>query len=280
MTETDSVVQAETSRAERWEEWTAWPLLLLAIGFLALSTVVLADNGIDASTQNWATVGLFAIWALFLLDFAVRLFLTRDRWRYVRLNSFEVVTLVIPFLRAFLLVLYIWRLPALKRSRTHQRLRFMLVAASLGLVFVYVASTLVWLVEHQAAGANITSFGDAIWWGFATIATVGYGDYTPVTVPGRVIAVILMLGGIVIVGIVTATVISSLTEQVQREAAKRNGGPRSASEIGTEDLTICSDRGGLNASDERSGRITPPPHTASTGDSQRGEANQDGDLQP
>ncbi len=57
-----------------------------------------------------------------------------------------------------------------------------------------------------------------MWWGFATIATVGYGDYTPVTIPGRIVAVGLMLGGIVIVGIVTATVVSSLTEQVQRAA--------------------------------------------------------------
>lgn len=57
-----------------------------------------------------------------------------------------------------------------------------------------------------------------MWWGFATIATVGYGDYTPVTIPGRIVAVGLMLGGIVIVGIVTATVVSSLPEQVQRAA--------------------------------------------------------------
>lgn len=209
------------TRAERWEEWSAWPLLLLAMGFIGLSTVVLADNGIDASTQSWATFGLLAMWAAFLLDFAVRLLLTTDRWRYIRRNLFEVVTLVLPFLRAFLLVLYIWRLPSLKRSRSHQRLRFMLVAASLGLVFVYVISTLVWLVEQQAPGATILSFGDAIWWGFVTISTVGYGDYTPVTLLGRVFAVILMLGGIVIVGIVTATVISSLTEQVQLEAARR-----------------------------------------------------------
>lgn len=221
MSENAASGETPRSRAERWEEWSAWPLLLLAMGFVGLSTVVLADNGIDASTQSWATFGLLAMWAAFVLDFAVRLILTTDRWRYIRMNLFEVVTLVLPFLRAFLLVLYIWRLPSLKRSRTHQRLRFMLVAASLGLVFVYVISTLVWLVEQQAPGANILSFGDAIWWGFATLSTVGYGDYTPVTLPGRVFAVILMLGGIVIVGIVTATVISSLTEQVQREAARR-----------------------------------------------------------
>lgn len=218
------------SRTERWEEWSSWPLLVLALSFVALSTVVLADNNLDRTTQNWATVGMLLIWALFLIDFTVRLLLSDGRWRFVRSNLFEAVTLVLPFLRAFLLVLYLWRLPALKYSLRHQRLRFILVAASLGLIFVYVASTLVWLVEHQAPGANILSFGDAIWWGFSTIATVGYGDYTPVTVPGRAIAVGLMLGGIIIVGIVTATVMSALTEQVQRgmQARLAQSGPAEA----------------------------------------------------
>lgn len=261
MTDTHKTQVPAHSRAERWEEWSSWPLLILSLGFVALSTVVLADNHIEAGAQSWATFGMLLMWAFFLLDFAIRLKLTEHRWQYVRGNLFEAVTLALPFLRAFLLVLYLWRLPLLKRSRAHQRLRFMLVAASFGLVFVYVASTLVWLAEHQAPGANIRSFGDAIWWGFATIATVGYGDYTPVTVPGRVIAVGLMLGGIIIVGIVTATVMSSLTEQVQRGAGAR-----------------AAESAGMATEPAGSGSTQVP--TANEGESQRGQANQDGDLQP
>jgi voltage-gated potassium channel len=49
-----------------------------------------------------------------------------------------------------------------------------------------------------------------------TISTVGYGDMVPVTVPGRLYAVILMLGGMVIVGASTATIISYLNERVQK----------------------------------------------------------------
>jgi voltage-gated potassium channel len=48
-----------------------------------------------------------------------------------------------------------------------------------------------------------------------TISTVGYGDMVPVTVPGRIFAVMLMLGGMVIVGATTATVISYLNDRVQ-----------------------------------------------------------------
>ena len=54
----------------------------------------------------------------------------------------------------------------------------------------------VFLAEHGHPGANITKLGDALWWAVVTIATVGYGDYYPVTAVGRVIAVFVMLSGI------------------------------------------------------------------------------------
>ena len=57
----------------------------------------------------------------------------------------------------------------------------------------------VYLVEHKHVGANITSLGDTLWWAVVTITTVEYGDYYPVTLAGRLIAIIVMLSGIGIV---------------------------------------------------------------------------------
>jgi voltage-gated potassium channel len=57
----------------------------------------------------------------------------------------------------------------------------------------------VYLAEHKHQGANITNLGDALWWAVETITTVGYGDYTPVTTIGRIIAVFVMFSGIGIV---------------------------------------------------------------------------------
>ena len=68
--------------------------------------------------------------------------------------------------------------------------------------------------ERDAPGANITTFGDAIWWALVTIATVGYGDMYPVTALGRFYAVLLMAGGVAIVGTASATIISYLNERV------------------------------------------------------------------
>jgi len=59
---------------------------------------------------------------------------------------------------------------------------------------------------------NIQSVGDAFWWAVVTTTTVGYGDVSPVTVEGRLIAVALMFVGIGFLGIMTATITSFFLE--------------------------------------------------------------------
>jgi voltage-gated potassium channel len=71
----------------------------------------------------------------------------------------------------------------------------------------------VYLAEHKHPGANITKLGDAFWWAVETITTVGYGDYTPVTTIGRIIAVFVMFSGI---GIVVAVLGMIAQRRLQR----------------------------------------------------------------
>ena len=70
------------------------------------------------------------------------------------------------------------------------------VLAILASLIIIIGGIGEYLAEHQYQGANITNLGDAFWWAIVTIATVGYGDYYPVTAVGRIIAVIVMVSGI------------------------------------------------------------------------------------
>jgi voltage-gated potassium channel len=72
--------------------------------------------------------------------------------------------------------------------------------------------------EQDASGANITTFGDALWWSTTTVTTVGYGDLYPVTTTGRLVAVALMLVGIACIGAITAGVAAWLVAQVEADA--------------------------------------------------------------
>jgi voltage-gated potassium channel len=90
--------------------------------------------------------------------------------------------------------------------------RVVIYAAVGSTLLVYVAA----LAELDAERnyGHITNFGDALWWAFVTITTVGYGDFFPVSVTGRLVAVGVMVGGIALLGVVTATLASWIVERV------------------------------------------------------------------
>jgi voltage-gated potassium channel Kch len=84
-------------------------------------------------------------------------------------------------------------------------------------LLAFVAAIAVLDVERSSPDANINGFGDAIWWAVTTMTTVGYGDHYPVTGIGRAVGFGLMLGGIALLGTVTATLASWLVESVAAE---------------------------------------------------------------
>ncbi|WP_028610274.1 potassium channel protein [Paenibacillus harenae] len=86
----------------------------------------------------------------------------------------------------------------------------------LTLLLVLVSSTLGFLLEPDTFG----SWFNAFWWVMTTVATVGYGDFYPVTVPGKVLAMLLYIFGIGLLSLLIGRIIDSLAE-VQR---RREGG--------------------------------------------------------
>lgn len=79
-----------------------------------------------------------------------------------------------------------------------------LLATLLAVIVVFeIAATVILEIESAAPNANIHNASDAIWWTIVTVATVGYGDKYPVTTPGRVIGVFVIVLGVALFSVLT-----------------------------------------------------------------------------
>ncbi len=88
------------------------------------------------------------------------------------------------------------------------------------LLCVHVGGFIVYVLESdpsKTAGNIIQEWGIGIWWAFVTVFTIGYGDFFPVTVAGRVTATLIGLFGISIISVLTATISSKFVEQRLRK---------------------------------------------------------------
>lgn len=116
-------------------------------------------------------------------------------------------------------MIYIMRLFKGIYSKNYQALRrspFAVAAISISFTWL-VLSYFVFAFEDKAEGANIHSYGEALWWGIVTILTVGYGDRYPVTPEGRVMAGFLMFAGVSAIAIITGKITSYFFERALRE---------------------------------------------------------------
>jgi voltage-gated potassium channel len=203
-------------RLHRWERAVEWPLMAAAVLFLiAYAIQIIARD--EGSFSAIAEVVLWITWAVFAIDYLVRLTIAEHRGRWVLRNILDLAIVVLPMLRPLRLMRFLAILGIIQRN-AGSMLRGKVVIYTVGatILVVFIAGLAV-LDAEQGNGGSIDSLGDAIWWAFATITTVGYGDYFPETTAGRVVAVGLMVGGIALIGVVTATLASWIVERVSTE---------------------------------------------------------------
>ena len=206
-----------------------WPIAILALGVVpALIIEQTATNPLlltVAAAVNWV------VWLAFCGEYIARLALAPRKSAFVRSAWFDlsIILLSQPFLvpesmplraaralrllrlaRAFAVAAI--GLRQLRGALRHHRFHWV---AAIALLTVLGGAIAEYYVERGAGG--VTSFGDALWWAIVTATTVGYGDLSPVTPAGRVIAVVLMLVGIGVIGAFTATIASWFIEHERVE---------------------------------------------------------------
>ncbi len=217
MASPDPVVEP---RIAAWDRRVDWWLTGLAALFLAAYAWQVLDTSLTPAGRNALEVVLTGTWVLFGVDYLIRIGLARHRWRFVRTHLLDLVLLALPMfrqLRALRLLTVVSVLNRQLRDDARGRVVFYVVGAVTLIAFV--ASLAVLDAERDAPDSTITTFGDALWWTMTTISTVGYGDRYPVTVEGRLVAMSLMVSGIALLGVVTASIASWFVENLRHSGA-------------------------------------------------------------
>jgi len=211
----DSQSPTTTDRLTAYEDRTSWAMVVLSVVFLTVYTLQVVWDPAGATALE-AVAG--AIWAVFILDLSVRVWLAPRRLQYLLRHPIDVLAVIVPIFRLLRVLRILTAGQWLIRSGSKVAVGRTAGAIGLTTVFLSFVGSLAMLdVEQDAPGATIHTLGDAIWWSYATMTTVGYGDTYPVTTQGRLIALIMMLLGISLLGIVSATMASTFLARVRGE---------------------------------------------------------------
>jgi len=198
----------DPGRLTEYEARTREPLDLLALATLWLVVVPWGDYG--HGVRYIVLAFRFALSAVYGIDIAIRSALAPRHVRYALTHPLALISVVIPPVR----VLFSIRLVRSVFRRGHLG-RFLTAAT----VLVLNGAVIVYLFERHAPGSNIHTLGNALWWSFVTVTTVGYGDFYPVTAWGRITACFIMGTGLLTLAVVTAQVASSFVAQAPSRAA-------------------------------------------------------------
>lgn len=196
---------ARADRLERYEGGTEWALTVLAFLFLAVYGVPILWPDLPETMLDVLARSSLVIWFVFALDLTVRLVLAPRRLAYAVRHPIDILAVLLPMLRP-LRVLRVFTIGHTLFARGSGLVRTgQAVVFSAG-VLILIGALAILDAERGVEGSNIGSFADALWWAMATVTTVGYGDLYPVTALGRAVAAALMVVGISVLGVVTATV--------------------------------------------------------------------------
>ncbi|MFJ5550565.1 potassium channel family protein [Streptomyces sp. NPDC093225] len=202
----------------RWERRTQNPLLALAVLFAVAYAVPIVLPDASPALHRACTHAEWVVWGAFAFDYLARLGLAADRRVFVRTHWLDLAAVVLPMVQPLRLLRLVATLMLVgRRARMAPQVRLTTYVAGAVVGLLMFGSLAVLSVERDAPNGNIKSLGDAVWWSFTTMTTVGYGDHSPTTGMGRVLAVGLMLSGIALLGVVTANIAAWFISRFERD---------------------------------------------------------------
>jgi voltage-gated potassium channel len=251
---TDTTAAPHVEDVDMPRHGNAYSIFILVLTIFSLAVMVLLILPFDDATLDVLRFYDNAICVVFLIDFAVNLMSARSKRGFFigdrgwldllgSIPSFGVFPAAGLFRIARLSRLA--RITRLLRGNNRKALvddvlnnrgqYAVFITILAGFIVLSVSTVMMVQFESQSPDANITTGGDALWWGFTTITTVGYGDQFPVTPLGRATAVLVMFAGVGIIGSLASILASFLVPPPKTDPATEPAPAPALPSSGTQD---------------------------------------------
>ena len=194
-------------------------LTVLALAFLFAYSYPAFVVDIDQSVQSVLNLIQVVSWLAFALDLLFGLYKSGNKSRFLKQHPVELLAVLLPFLRPLRLLRFIsFGTLVFEKVNLGKSIAISFKVISTALFLTYLAGIEITLAERGEPGATIQNVGDGLWWAITTLTTVGYGDIYPTTTEGRFIAVGLMVSGICVLGVISATVAAWFVKMTQNDS--------------------------------------------------------------
>ena len=193
-------------------------LTALAILFLIAFSYPAIDSNISPFTQRLLDLTQWIVWIAFALDLLLNFSSSRNKKLFILKHPLDIAAVILPFLRPLRLLRVISFGGLVLQKVAIGRQFTVTIKVILASIFIsFISAVQMTISESKVEGSNIKNFGDGIWWSITTVTTVGYGDRYPTTFEGKLLAVLLMITGISLMGVITATVATWFIEMSRKE---------------------------------------------------------------
>jgi voltage-gated potassium channel len=182
-------------------------LTFLALVFLITFSYPAFEPNISSTTQSNLDLLQWIIWGAFALDLLIGLVTATNRKQFIIKHPLDIAAVLLPFLRPLRLLRVIsFGGLALQKVAIGRQFAITVKVFIASIFIAYISAVQITISERAIEGSNIKNFGDGIWWAITTVTTVGYGDRYPTSAEGKFLAVGLMVVGISLMGVITASV--------------------------------------------------------------------------
>ena len=196
-------------------------LTVLALAFLVAFSYPAFNTDISDSTQTSLDLIQWISWGAFASDLLYGLSTAKNKKSFLLKHPLDIAAVLLPFLRPLRLLRVIsFGGLALQKVAMGRQFAITLKVFIASIFIAYVAAIQITISERAVEGSNIKNFGDGIWWAITTVTTVGYGDKFPTTMEGKFLAVGLMIVGISLMGVITASVAAWFVKMGQGDSTK------------------------------------------------------------